>query len=128
MAFTKEQIKSFNALDIETRFNKTLDLVKQDKKVVILSDKGGFVTMTLDDAGEEVVIPVWPDVNLAQECANGEWEGAKPDIFELDEWVTFILPELADDGIMIAVAATKEDDGFILSAKSFGEEITGDTE
>ncbi|RYF05479.1 MAG: DUF2750 domain-containing protein [Oxalobacteraceae bacterium] len=53
-----------------------------------------------------LVFPLWPDSEFAQVCADYEWTGYAPQSFSLDELMTELLPQLAQDGIVTGVFHT----------------------
>jgi hypothetical protein len=109
-------------LSEEERYDASLKLILSNKEVFVLSDNGGMVTMGTDN-DETSIIPFWPTAEAAKVVAVGDWSKCKPEAFQLEELLDFILPELVEDKQLIALFPTLEDDGLIVDAADFEEDL-----
>jgi hypothetical protein len=70
------------------------------EEVWSLRDDRGWVTADRDG---QALMPVWPHPEYAGASAVDSWEGARPELIDLTEWLTVWLPELAKHGQQVAV-------------------------
>jgi hypothetical protein len=68
-------------------------------------------------------LPLWPHTHLAAACARGPWSGTTPQPIPLDELTGDLLPQLADDGLRVAVFPSPDDPGLLVSAQEFEERL-----
>jgi hypothetical protein len=71
----------------------------------------------------KTVLPVWPYAQLAQACAEGEWQVHTPDAVSLEHFVYNTLQQLIDDDIHIEVMASGKQQGLMLTAEALFEII-----
>lgn len=115
-------LAELSILSEEERYNETVKLILANKEGFVLSDNGGMVTMGTDDE-ETSIIPFWPSAEAAKTVAIGDWSNCKPESFNLDELLEFILPELIEDKQLVAIFPTLSDDGMILDAADFADDL-----
>ena len=61
----------------------------------------GFVTMA--DADERPLVPVWPHRRFAEACAASQWNGAEATAIPLDKWLKAWTPGMKKDDLGVAV-------------------------
>lgn len=70
--------------------------------------------MVADD-NEQKAIPFWPEKELAELCAKGEWRNYHSKQIKLDDFLLKWLPGMIKDGLSVAIFPTPSDKGVILS-------------
>ncbi len=97
------------------KLNQFIASILETRKVWLLEAKEGFFAMLEDNEGEPY-IPLWESEALAENAAQGDWEGytvTDMGFSELYHW----LKELAADDIDIAVSPSS--DGEITAIPSY---------
>lgn len=91
------EIASVLALDGGRRYGYLLHKVADQEEIWSLATSGGWALAALDDSPDQGV-PVWPHMEYARLCANGEWDGFEPRTISLGDWMTKWLPGMKRDG------------------------------
>lgn len=86
-----------------------------------LRTSDGWVSMS--DATEVPMLPVWPHEPYAQMLATGAWIGATPTPIEVHEWLERWLPGLAADGSKVAVFPTPHSKGVVVEPDQLRRDI-----
>jgi hypothetical protein len=81
----------------------------------------GWALAGTDD--KRTVFPVWPAEDYALLCAKGNWEGFSPESIPLDQFLNELLPQLQQDGLIVGIFPTPDDNGITISFEEFDEEI-----
>jgi hypothetical protein len=115
-------LAELSILSEEDRYEASIKLLIANKEGFVLSDNGGMVTMGTDN-DETSIIPFWPTAEAALTAAVGDWSKCKPESFDLDELLEYILPELIEDKQLVAIFPTLQDDGMILDAADFADDL-----
>lgn len=72
------------------------------KKVVDFEEVWGLYNdgwaTALDEGGNQL-IPFFPKKEFAESCAKNEWEGYKPEVIDLTEFINDWLSGMSNDGI-----------------------------
>ncbi len=71
----------------------------------------GWALSGLDDNTE--ALPLWPEKEFAEACADGNWSGYTPRPIPLSELVEVVLPELLEEENAVAVFPTPDDKGVV---------------
>lgn len=107
-------------LSPEKRYAYLLKSVAYHQEVWILTDEHGCVMLNTED---EDCVPVWPSEVFAQQWANGEWSHCKAQAIDLKTWQQRWTDGLNDDGVELVAFPLTEDDGFIISAQEFEQDL-----
>lgn len=67
----------------------------------------------LAGAGQQQVLPLWPNEQFAEMCAAGPWEGHLPASFSVQELLDVVLPKLAESALVPGIFYTPTDQGVI---------------
>jgi hypothetical protein len=95
------------ALPADDRATLTLQLIADWGEAWGLRDAEGWIVQRRPDGD---ALPLWPHPELAAPCAQGRWEGAKPDRIELDELLEDLIPLLLEDGLRVHLCPTRQGD------------------
>lgn len=98
--------------DGPTRYAHFVSQVADWEAVWALRGPNGWVSVS--DASEAPMFPVWPHERYAQLLATDSWANATPTPIEVHEWVERWLPGLARDGIKVAVFPTPGGKGVVV--------------
>jgi hypothetical protein len=102
------------ALPPVERYQHLLERCAATERLWGLRDEEGWAMV--GDAEGGVFFPVWPERELAEVCATGEWEQYGPSAIPLVEWLNAWLPNLAGEGWGVAVFPGPQGDGVHASA------------
>lgn len=80
------------------------------QKIWILTDHYGSVMLNTDD---EDCVPVWPNVELAEAWATGEWAGCNAQEISLETWYSRWTPGLEEDGFAVVICPVESQDGLV---------------
>jgi hypothetical protein len=94
--------------------------VIEQQQVWILTDEHGAVMLTTED---EDCIPVWPHQEFAAQWASGDWEGFEAKAISLQDWQKKWTVGLADDELAVVVFPLPEEEGILMDAYEFDDEI-----
>lgn len=72
--------------------------------------------MTADTEGRKA-IPLWPEKDFSDLCAEGVWENYNSKPIELDRFVSKWLPGMEKDGVLTAIFPTPKNKGVIIQPK-----------
>jgi Protein of unknown function (DUF2750) len=78
-----------------------------------IRDDDGWA-LTKDDDGN-TLIPVWPHSRFAAACAAADWQHMRPAPIQLEDWIERWLPGIERDKRLIAVFATAEGRGAVVT-------------
>ena len=84
----------------------------------------GWATST--NASDGVALPLWPERELAQECATRTWDGYIAKQIPMHEFLTRWLPGLTLDGHSIAVFPTPIHPGSLVSPVELAGLLNGE--
>lgn len=108
MKINPKQIESVTALDGPKRYEHFVKVVADWEEVWGLYQDGWALASS--DDGQQV-FPLWPAKEYAQLCADKEWNGYKPESFSLEDFMTELLPNLKNDGVLPGIFYTPSDNG-----------------
>ena len=96
---TKE-VESVLKLDNYKKYRYFLKKIADYEEVWALKDEEGWVSLRMN---EESFFPVWPKAEFAELCISGDWQGARCEVIELDEFLQNWIPGLKEDGIRVTI-------------------------
>ena len=105
----------------QARVNKSVDTIKSEKALWILTDEHGCVMLTTDD---EEGVPVWPLDSLAKLWATDEWAHCKPMAISLDDWLKKWTTGMIEDGLMVMVCPIPGEEGEVIDPEDFAQQLT----
>lgn len=111
---TEREFDSVTQLGGAARLKHFVNRVADWQRVWGLRGNSGWVSVG-DDAGNSG-FAVWPHPQYASACVTGEWEGNRPTPIDVQEFVEDWLPNMADNGIKVAVFPTPEMRGMFVEA------------
>jgi hypothetical protein len=117
-------LQEIQLLSPEKRYAYLLKSVAHNKEVWILTDEHGCVMLNTED---EDCVPVWPSEVFAQQWANGEWSHCKAQAIGLKTWQQRWTYGLTDDDVELVAFPLTENDGFIISAQEFEQDLRATT-
>ncbi|MDB4983053.1 MAG: hypothetical protein JWM82_3805 [Myxococcales bacterium] len=79
--------------------------------------------VTIADATEVPMFPVWPHEPYAKLLAAGLWANATPTSIEVHEWTMSFLPGLIEEGMKVAVFPTPAGKGVVVDASRLKADI-----
>lgn len=120
MALTNQQIEDFFRLQSNSRYDITLNQCKAKKDLWVLQDAEGCV---LIDLGEEKVLPIWHDEELANSWRASEYQQTKALQIPFDDFCTKWLPGMQKDGFSLGVSPNLAGEGIVVSAEEFAADI-----
>lgn len=109
-----KQYHSVSALAGPERYDHFVSRVTDWETIWGLRNESGWIA-----AGDEFGnsgFPVWPHPDYALACATGEWAGNSPSPIDVHDFAENWLPEMAADGVFIAVFPTPEMRGVPIDA------------
>lgn len=98
---THNQIEAITKQSAEARYRYALKHMLHTGEIWLLTDNEGWF-MYEDDA-ETAYVPVWPARVYAQLNATADWSSAKPERFDLEEFLLGSVPELLEQNTKVAV-------------------------
>ena len=102
----------------QARVTLSVDEIKSQEAVWILTDEDGCVMLTTDD---EDGIPVWPSEALAKLWATDEWEACKPLQLSLSDWMKKWVPGMMGDALVVMVCPVPAEEGEVMMPDEFAE-------
>jgi hypothetical protein len=111
------------ALPADDRTTLTLQLIADWGEAWGLRDEEGWIVQRRPDGD---ALPLWAHPDLATACAQGRWEGAKPDRIDLDDLIEELVPLLQEDGLRAHLCPTLEGDGTLLAPEELAARIEGE--
>ena len=69
------------------------------------------------------MFPVWPHEEYARLLATDDWQTAEPTSIDVHDWVESWLPNLLEDGSMIAVFPTPPGKGVVVEPQRLKADI-----
>lgn len=115
----------FNTFYRETsqkRYDLFVSYLRNGGDCFTLADSEGCLNLTI---GSERVLPVWPDENMAQEWAKGEYEGFAPLAINNEAFVEAWLSGMSNDNISVGVAPNLAGESIVLQAAELKNDIQG---
>lgn len=119
MSNTQQEIISATP---QKRIEITVDAIKNNQAIWILTDADGCVMLTTDD---EDGIPVWPEEALAAMWATEEWEDCKPLKLSFDDWMKKWVPGMLSDSLVVMVCPLPGEEGEVMAPDDFAELLLG---
>ncbi len=117
----KEALLKIQQSSAEKRLSYSVEEIKNNKEIWILTDEHGCVMLNTDD---EDCVPIWPNEEFAKDWATGEWADCAPQSIELSVWQERWTSGLEDDQVAIAVFPNPGEDGLVLDPDEFSYEIS----
>ena len=117
---TSTQLNAINQMSAEQRYDYFINTLLEQKEVWGLASDSGW--LILPDDGEEH-LPVWPQPQLAQAWAMGDFADCQPKAIALDDWLDKWLPGMIEDGLLIAVCPGSDNDSIIVAADELLDEL-----
>ncbi len=100
MALEQNELDLIAGYDAEKRFDHLISRVVDTGELWILTDQQGSVMLNTD---EEDCVPVWPDLEFAEQWATGDWAECEPMPITLKQWNHRWTPGLEEDGFAVIV-------------------------
>ncbi|TBR44764.1 DUF2750 domain-containing protein [Marinomonas agarivorans] len=120
MALTHQQQDDFFRLQSNSRYDVTLIHCKSEKDLWVLQDSDGCV---LIDLGEEKVLPIWHDEELANSWRTKEYAHTQALKIPFNDFCTKWLPGMKKDGFSLGVSPNLAGEGIVVSAEEFAIDI-----
>jgi len=120
-SLSPQQFAAVSALAGPERYRHFVSRVADWQTVWGLRNEGGWVTVG-DDCGNSA-LPFWPHPEYAAACVTGEWADNAPTAVDIHEFVDQWLPNLATDGVIVAVFPTPALRGVIVPAQQLETHI-----
>jgi hypothetical protein len=118
-----DEVQRLLALSAEDRATAFFQLVADWEEAWGLVDDQGWIVARDTDA-----LPLWPHAAFAEACAQGRWEGARPEAIPLEDLLDELLPLLEGDGLRAAVFPTPDDPGLPLPPVELRERLERELE
>ena len=109
-----QQFAAVSKLPGPDRYRHFVSRVADWQSVWGLRNEGGWVAAG-DESGTPA-FPVWPHPDYAAACALGEWSGNFPAAIEVHDFIDSWLPDMAAEGVLVAVFPTPMLRGAIVPA------------
>jgi hypothetical protein len=94
-----KQLETVFKLEPKERYGYLIRKVADFEKVFLIADKeGNYVTCGTDNS---VVIPIWPELEFAQELIKTEWENCVVKMVELNKFIMW-MDKLETENHLIA--------------------------
>lgn len=90
------------------------------EEIWTLKGESGWVTS--ESEGRKCLV-VWPNLAYAELFIKGDWENAKPELIELNNFIENWVPGMVQDGICLGVFPNLELDAIVISADRILPEI-----
>lgn len=107
-------------LSPDKRYAYLLEQAKATQQLWILTDEHGSVMLNTED---EDCVPVWPDQDLAEYWASGEWTNCEAKAISLSDWLSRWTSGLQSDDLCVVVCPNPEEDGLVLDPDMFDEDL-----
>lgn len=120
------EIESLLKADGPTRYAHFVSQVADWEQVWGLQAPNGWVS--LSDATEMPMFPVWPHEVYALLSATDAWADAVPTAIDVHEWTENWLPGLAKDSTRVAVFPTLEGRGVVIDPFALQRDIRAELE
>ena len=120
MNINQNQIDAVIALSGQERYNNFIKVVVDWEEVWGLYQDNWALAGT--DDGQRV-FPVWPAKEYAQLCVDKEWDGCEPKSFSLEDFMSELLPNLKNDGVLPGVFYTPSDNGVTPTVEKLLEDL-----
>lgn len=78
---------------------------------------------TVDDDDGVSYLPLWPHEKFAQLCANGLWEGSRPERISVTELLDGWLPDLLATGRRVAVFPLPDGNGVLVDPQRLSDDL-----
>lgn len=115
MALEQNELDLIAGYDAEKRFDHLISRVVEAGELWILTDQQGSVMLNTDD---EDCVPVWPDLEFAEQWATGDWSDCEAMPITLKQWNHRWTPGLEEDGFAVIVfplpGASGDEDGLVV--------------
>ncbi|WP_185247214.1 DUF2750 domain-containing protein [Chryseobacterium bernardetii] len=95
----------------DERYNYFIRKVADFEELWGLSDNGCAL---LGDNDGNRVLPLWPEKEFAELCAVDQWQGYKPEVIELDNFIEKWIPGMLNDKTSINVFSTPNAKGTVI--------------
>ncbi len=96
----KKKCDNLNKMSADNRYQYFIQKVSDFEEVWSLRGKDGWLTVS-DEIG--MGLPVWPELEFAQDSATGVWKEAVPERILLSDFIEKWLPGLINDNIFVSV-------------------------
>ncbi len=109
----KQEYEAVLSLPDVKRFNHFVSRIVDWEEVWGLKTDDGWATV---DSENRICIPFWPHPKYAENFAKGDWEGYKPELITLDNFIKKWLPGMEKDNSFVAAFPNREMQGIVVSA------------
>ena len=89
-------------LDAQKRYEFTVKHVAGGEEIWFLVDEEGDFVLTADD-DDNVFIPVWPEEEFANACAQANWADTQPTSMDIEEFLLEAVPSFIAEGMQLAI-------------------------
>ena len=120
MNINQKQIDAVIALSGRERYNNFIKVVVDWEEVWGLYQDKWALAGT--DDGQKV-FPIWSAKEYAQLCVDKEWAGYEPKSFSLEDFMSELLPNLKNDGVLPGVFYTPSDNGVTPTVEKLLEDL-----
>ncbi len=111
MEGTNKKIVNILKMSEDERYNYFIRKVADFEELWGLSDNGCAL---LGDNDGNRVLPLWPEKEFAELCAVDQWQGYKPEVIELDNFIEKWIPGMLNDKTSINVFSTPNAKGTVI--------------
>lgn len=115
MSLEQNELDLIAGYDAEKRFDHLISRVVETGELWILTDQQGSVMLNTDD---EDCVPVWPELEFAEQWATGDWSDCEAMSITLKQWNHRWTPGLEEDGFAVIVfplpGANGDEDGLVV--------------
>jgi hypothetical protein len=118
---SKEEFESTIQLRGSDRYIHFIKQVANSAEIWMLGNESGIASYN-DDEGN-ILIPIWPHEVYAKACCTDEFSNYTPESISLEDWIEDWLPEMHEEGQLIAVFPVPNDKGTIIEWEVFIEDI-----
>lgn len=119
------EISSLIKQSPQNRYEYFIKRIADDEAVWGLYDNGWALAGSSEG---NTVFPLWPAMEYAALCSNGNWENYKPDRMSLKEFLDELLPELKKDSVDLGVFYTPEENGVVVTTEQIRFDLMAELE
>jgi len=120
MAFNSQEIEAFFRLTTNTRYDAIVKHCKQKRALWVLQDNEGCIII---DLGQDKVLPIWHDEELAKIWRGSEYPQAEALHISFQDFSTKWLSGMTKDGFSLGIAPNLAGESIVISAEEFAADI-----
>jgi hypothetical protein len=120
-----KKISNVLQMDGPARYDYFVRIVADSEQIWGLNQEGWAAGA--DDDGSQG-LPLWPEKEFAQMCAEGDWAGYVARPIELHAFVQEWIPNLQSDAVFVAVFPTPGNEAVFVEATRIGADLERECE